>query len=130
MSTQVETMNAQQVASRLVQLCREGKNVEAINELYDDNIVSIEPDGSPMAGKTVGKQAVLESTNRWFDSVEQLHNVAISNPLVSDNFFACTMNVDATYKEHGRNVMNELCVFEVRNGKIVNDQFFYRTSAN
>ena len=130
MSTQVETMNAQQVASRLVQLCREGKNVEAINELYDDNIVSIEPDGSPMAGKTVGKQAVLESTNRWFDSVEQLHNVAISNPLVSDNFFACTMNVDATYKEHGRNVMNELCVFEVRDGKIVNDQFFYRTSAN
>ena len=130
MSTQVETMNTQQVASRLVQLCREGKNVEAINELYDDNIVSIEPDGSPMAGKTVGKQAVLESTNRWFDSVEQLHNVAISNPLVSDNFFACTMNVDATYKEHGRNVMNELCVFEVRDGKIVNDQFFYRTTAN
>jgi ketosteroid isomerase-like protein len=130
MNTQVETMNAQQVASRLVQLCREGKNVEAINELYDDNIVSIEPEGSPMAGKTVGKQAVLESTNRWFDSVEQLHSVAISNPLVSDDFFACTMNIDATYKEHGRNVMNELCVFEVRDGKIVNDQFFYSTKGH
>jgi ketosteroid isomerase-like protein len=127
MSTQVETMNAQQVASRLVQLCREGKNVEAINELYDDNIVSIEPEGSPMAGKTVGKQAVLESTNRWFDSVEKLHSVAISNPLVTDEFFACTMKVDATYKQHGRNVMNELCVFEVRDGRIVSDQFFYRT---
>ena len=130
MSTQVETMNAQEVASRLVQLCREGKNVEAINELYDDNIVSIEPDGSPMAGKTVGKQAVLESTNRWFDSVEQLHSVDISNPLVSDDFFACTMKIDATYKEHGRNVMNELCVFEVRDGKIVNDQFFYNTTGH
>jgi len=127
MSTQVETMNAQQIASRLVQLCREGKNVEAINELYDDDIVSFEPDGSPMAGKTVGKQAVLESTNRWFDSVEQLHSVEISNPLVSDDFFACTMKIDATYKEHGRNVMNELCVFEVRDGRIVSDQFFYNT---
>jgi ketosteroid isomerase-like protein len=130
MSTQVETMNAQEVASRLVQLCREGKNVEAINELYDDNIVSIEPDGSPMQGKTVGKQAVLESTNRWFDSVQQLHSVDISNPLVSDDFFACTMKIDATYKEHGRNVMNELCVFEVRDGKIVNDQFFYNTTGH
>jgi ketosteroid isomerase-like protein len=127
MSTQVETMNAQQVASRLVQLCREGKNVEAINELYDDDIVSFEPDGSPMQGKTVGKQAVLESTNRWFDSVEQLHSVEISNPLVSDDFFACTMKIDATYKEHGRNVMNELCVFEVRDGRIVSEQFFYNT---
>ena len=130
MSTQVETMNAQEVASRLVQLCREGKNVEAINELYDDNIVSIEPEGSPMQGKTVGKQAVLESTNRWFDSVEQLHSVDISNPLVSDDFFACTMKIDATYKEHGRNVMNELCVFEVKDGKIVNDQFFYNTTGH
>ncbi len=43
MSTQVETMNAQEVANRLVLLCREGKNVEAINELYDDDIVSHEP---------------------------------------------------------------------------------------
>ena len=118
-------MNAQEVASRLVQLCREGKNVEAINELYDDDIVSIEPEGSPMAGKTVGKEAVLESTNRWFDSVEQLHSVEISDPLVSDGFFACTMKIDATYKEHGRNVMNELCVYQVRDGRIVSDQFFY-----
>ena len=118
-------MNAQEVASRLVQLCREGKNVEAINELYDDDIVSIEPEGSPMAGKTVGKPAVLESTNRWFDSVEQLHSVEISDPLVSDGYFACTMKIDATYKEHGRNVMNELCVYQVRDGRIVSDQFFY-----
>ena len=120
-------MNAQEVASRLVQLCREGKNVEAINELYDDDIVSIEPEGSPMAGKTVGKEAVLESTNRWFDSVEQLHSVEISDPLVSDGFFACTMKIDATYKEHGRNVMSELCVYQVRDGRIVSDQFFYNT---
>jgi len=127
MSTEVETMNAQQIATRLVQLCREGKNVEAINELYDDDIVSVEPEGSPMAGKTVGKQAVLDATNRWFDSVEQLHSVEISDPLVTDGFFACTMKIDATYKEHGRNVMSEMCVYQVRDGKIVSDQFFYNT---
>jgi len=127
MSTQVETMTVQEVADRLVQLCREGRNVEAINELYEDNIVSREPEGSPIPGKTVGKEAVLKATNQWFDSVAQLHSVNISNPLVSDNFFACTMKIDATYKEHGRNTMNELCVFEVRDGRIINDQFFYNT---
>jgi hypothetical protein len=124
MSTQVETMNAQEVADRLVLLCREGKNVEAINELYDDNVVSHEPEGSPMKEK-VGKQAVLDATNQWFDSVEELHNAYISNPIVGGNFFACTMKVDATYKEHGRNVMDELCVYEVKDGRIVRDQFFY-----
>ncbi len=126
MSTQVETMNAQEVANRLVLLCREGKNVEAINELYDDDVVSREPKGSPMNEK-VGKQAVLDATNHWINSVEELHNAFISDPIVGDDFFACTMKVDATYKEHGRNVMNELCVYEVKDGKIVSDQFFYHT---
>src|ERR1700744_2807711 len=103
MSTHVETMNAQEVANRLVQLCRENKDIDAINELYDDNAVSIESEGSPMAGKTVGKEAILESTKRWYDSVEQLHSVHISEPLLSDNFFACRMNFDMTFKGQGRN---------------------------
>ena len=126
MSTQVETMSAQDVANRLVLLCREGKNVDAINELYDEDIVSHEPEGSPMKEK-VGKEAILDATNRWIDSVSELHNAFISNPIVAGDFFACTMKVDATYKEHGRNVMDELCVFEVKDGKIISEQFFYET---
>jgi ketosteroid isomerase-like protein len=124
MSTEVEIMTAEEVANRLVLLCREGKNVEAINELYDDNIVSHEPHSSPIKEK-VGKQAVLEATNQWINSVEELHSAYISNPIVGGNFFACTMKVDATYKERGRNEMDEVCVFEVRDGKIVSEQFFY-----
>jgi hypothetical protein len=124
MSTQVETSKALEVAHRLVDLCREGKNVEAINELYDDNIVSHEPEGSPMPG-TVGKEAALGSTNYWYSTVQELHSAYISDPIVAGNFFACTMDIDATYKEQGRNEMSELCVFEVKDGKIVTSQFFY-----
>jgi len=124
MSTEVETMTAEEVANRLVLLCREGKNVEAINELYDDNIVSHEPKGSPIKEK-VGKQAVLEATDHWINSVEELHSASVSNPVVGGNFFACTMKVDATYKERGRSEMDEVCVFEVKDGKIVSEHFFY-----
>lgn len=128
MSTQVETMKAHEVANRLVQLCREGHDIDAINELYDDNIVSIEPEGSPMSGKTVGKEAVLESTNRWYNSVEQLHSSQVSDPVVSGNFFACAMNFDMTFKGQGRNTMDELCVYEVKDDRIVKAQFFYSTA--
>ena len=41
-------MNTQEVANRLVELCRQGKNEDAINELYADNIISREPAGTPM----------------------------------------------------------------------------------
>ncbi|HEY4325400.1 MAG TPA: nuclear transport factor 2 family protein [Mucilaginibacter sp.] len=125
MSTQVETMNAQEVASRLVQFCREGKNAEAINELYDDQAVSHEPEGSPMQA-SVGKQAILDSTNHWYSTVKEIHSVDISDPIVSGNFFVCGMKIDATYKEHGRSMMDELCVYEVKDGKIVSQQFFYQ----
>ena len=58
MSTQVETMSVQEVADKLVDLCREGKHNDAINELYDDNAVNIEPQGSP-AQTIEGKEAIL-----------------------------------------------------------------------
>lgn len=41
-------MTTQDVANRLVELCREGKNDQAIDELYAETIVSHEPPGSPV----------------------------------------------------------------------------------
>jgi hypothetical protein len=115
------------VANRLVQLCREGKNVEAIGELYSDDIISIEPKGSRHE-RTEGKAAVLAKTTQWQQMVEQIHNNHISDPIFTGNHFACVMEVDVTLKEMGRIPMNEVCVFEVRNGKIVHEQFFYDLS--
>lgn len=124
MSTQVETMRVQEVANRLVELCREGKHNEAISELYDDNAVSREPEGSPMPG-TEGKDAILQATEQWFSSVEEIHSSEISDPLIGGDFFACSMNFDVTYKERGRNEMAELAVYGVKDGKINSVQFFY-----
>jgi hypothetical protein len=120
----LKIMNTQEVADRLVELCREGKNVDAINELYADNIVSREPAGSPME-YTEGKEAVLGKTQHWLSTVEEVHGGEVSDPIVTGNFFSCTMEMDVTYKEHGRMPMNEVCVFEVHDGKITSEQFFY-----
>jgi len=35
------------------------------------------------------------------------------------------MMMDATFKGIGREKMNELCMYEVEDGKIVKEQFFY-----
>jgi hypothetical protein len=117
-------MNTQEVADQLVQFCREGKNVDAINELYADHIVSHEPKGSPME-LTEGKAAVLGKTQQWYDMVEEVHSGSISDPIVSGNFFTCAMDMDVTYKGMGRSTMNEICVYEVKDGKIVSERFHY-----
>jgi len=118
-------MTTQQVADRLVQLCREGKKLEAIEELYADNVVSVEPAGAPVE-MTQGKEAVIKATHQWDESVSEIHSATVSDPIVSATHFAIVMDIDATYKANGRMRLNEICVYEVKDGKIVYDEFFYR----
>jgi hypothetical protein len=117
-------MNTQEVALKLVQFCREGKNVDAINELYADNVLSLEHPGSPME-RTEGKEGVLGKNYQWYESVSDVHNIKISDPVITGDFFAVGMFMDVTYKKSGRMQMNEIAVYQVKDGKIVFEQFHY-----
>lgn len=117
-------MDTKEIANRLVGLCREGKYLDAIDELYDQNIVSVEPEyaRTPL---TNGFENVRKKSEEWAASIIEIHSTETSDPIIAGNFFSCVMKVDATMKEMGRFVMEEICVYEVRNGKIVFEQFFY-----
>ena len=114
-------MNTTEVAEKLAQYCREGKNVEAIEELYSDDVISKEA----YAEMATGKEAVIAKNKHWMESVQEVHSSSIGDPIVTGNIFACTMDMDVTFKERGRVMMNEIALYEVKNGKIVSDQFFY-----
>ena len=117
-------MNTQEVANQLVALCREGKNDQAVEELHADNIVSHEQPGVPHE-VTEGKEAVAEKNKQWIESVEEIHGATISDPVVAGDFFAISMFVDVTFKERGRMEIKEIAVYQVHEGKIVKEQFFY-----
>jgi hypothetical protein len=119
-------MNADAVARRLVQLCREGKFNEAQAELYADDARSVEPAGvSGALGSVQGMAAIREKGRRFEESIVEIHGASCSDPLVADPFFSLVMGLDATYKEGGRREIEEICIYEVRNGMIVLEQFFY-----
>lgn len=117
-------MNTQDVANKWAQMCREGKNMECIEELYADNVVSKEMPGYPEEVVS-GKQNVWDKSKTWLDNVEEFHGGNISDPVVAGNHFTSKMEFDVTFKDRGRQQMEEVCVFEVNDGKIVNEQFFY-----
>jgi hypothetical protein len=72
-----------------------------------------------------GLDAIREKGHHFMESVEQMHGIVVSEPVVAGNFFTVSMAIDTTFKERGRVNMEELCVYEVDNGKIVSEQFFY-----
>jgi ketosteroid isomerase-like protein len=117
-------MSTQSVAERLIQLCREGKNMDAIEELYSEDIVSSEIEGTPDQ-VTRGKEAILKKNTEWLASVQEFHSGEVSDPVVAGNHFSCSMSFDVTFRELGRMQMEEICVFKVANDKIVAEQFFY-----
>lgn len=116
-------MNTQEVADKLVQWCREGKYQEAYN-LYDDNAISKEMPGFPNA-VTEGKQAIVNGFEQWQNSIEETHGGEISEPMVAGNHFTIRMTMDATFKDQGRVQMDEICLYKVENGKIMEAQYFY-----
>lgn len=117
-------MKTQEVANRLVSLCREGKFQDAQNELYADNAWSHEPDHRQMPS-VQGRENITAKGKQWSDSVAEFHGAEISEPVVAGNRFAVALNMDVTYKNSGRVPMQEIGIYEVEDGKIVSERFVY-----
>lgn len=124
MSTTTKAMTTLEEANRLVELMRAGKPHEAQVELYADNIVSTEPAHAPIKSAS-GKAAVMQKGADFAASIETRHGGSFSDAIVGGRYFSCSMTLDATFKGAGRMNIDEICVFEVKDGKIVSEQFFF-----
>jgi hypothetical protein len=120
-------VNTEAVAKRLVELCRQGKFEDAQNELYSNDAVSIEMEGLPAGsiGNAKGLDAIREKGRQFNAGIEAVHGGSVSDPIVTGNWFSIVLTMDATFKGRGRVNMEEICVYQVRDGKIVREQFFY-----
>ena len=117
--------STQQIATRLAELCRQGQFEAAQKELFADNAVSIEQHETPEFPKeTKGLGAILEKGHKWESMVEKVHECSASTPLVAGNAIAMTLAMDVTMKGRGRMKLEEVCVYEVKDGKIASEQFF------
>lgn len=119
-------MTTQEVANKLVRLCREGKYEEA-HELYADDAVHAEMPGFPNQ-ITEGKENILKAYHSWQENVEETHGSTVGDPIVAGNHFAVTMTLDITFKGKGRQQVEEICNYQVDNGEIKKVSFFYDTS--
>ncbi|TXJ22979.1 MAG: nuclear transport factor 2 family protein [Chitinophagaceae bacterium] len=118
-------MTTPEIAARLVELCGKGDFEAAQRELYADDAISIEPYATPEFQKeTKGLKNIVEKGEKFTRMTEELHNTTVSNPLVTGNIIAFVLTMDITMKGKKRMSIGELCVYEVKDGKIISEQFF------
>ena len=125
MLTQEAVMTTQDVARRFHELSQSGQWDQIQNELFADNARSIEPANSPGMKTVEGIEAIKEKGKQFGEMVEEMHGGFSNEPQVAGNHFAVVMGMDITMKGQGRVKMDEIAVYEVKDGKIAKEQFFY-----
>jgi len=115
-------MTTKEIANRLVELCSKGEYETCYKELYSPDIVSIENDGTSVKGFDGIKKKGAE----WNASIEAFHGASIGTPIVAGNYFSVPMSMKLQYKGTPAAIdFSEICVYQVRDGKVVREQFFY-----
>jgi ketosteroid isomerase-like protein len=138
-----QTQESMKVGKRLVELCQQGENRKAIEELYADTVNVVEAmDCTQMPGYDqmdqewkdghkagpTSKAQLLKSCDWFFENTE-VHGGEVTGPYPLGDEFACFMSLDCTSKSGPmagqRMNMSECCVYKVKNGKIVESRFYY-----
>ena len=123
-------MTTKQVAHKVVELVRKQAWYEALDTLYDKEIVSVEATAaSSDSPETRGTDGVRKKIDWWVNAME-VHSFTASEPFVAHDRFVIEYDADVTDKQsRQRRQMSEVGVYTVKNGKIVREEFLPRDCA-
>jgi hypothetical protein len=125
MQTAEFVMSTRAIADRLYGLFNENKWEQAQDELFWEDAKSIESPGLQWLKSVEGLAAIKKKGIDFNNEVEEVHGGYVGRPIVAGNFIAVAMGVDLTMKGAGRIKMDEIAVYEVKDGKIAKEEFFY-----
>src|SRR5688572_5649795 len=126
MTTQLNRiLTTQEVSERFHELAQQEKWFEIQDEFFAENVRSIDPPNSPYFGNAEGKAAVRKKGEDFVKRVTEVHRLYTTAPVVTGNHFVVGREKDMTVQGHGRIQINEIMLYEVKDGQIVLEQFFY-----
>jgi hypothetical protein len=117
------------VGRELVDMCRQGQMLDAIDSFYSPDIVSIEALENPTFPRRIeGFDAVRDKSETW-DQNNEVHSVEVEGPWPHDDRFIVRFKLDITPKTGPmagqRMTIDETGLYTVEDGKIVQEEFFY-----
>lgn len=114
-------MSAQEVGQQLVDLFNKGEMGQIYQNLYSNDILSVEADGAEYKG-----MEAINGKNEWWESNFETHGGSAKGPFPHGNQFAVIYNMDVTERASGNRFnMEEVGVYTVADGRIVEERFFY-----
>ena len=118
-----------EAGKKLVELCKAGKHLEAIDKLYAPNIVSLEVHGTPEMPARMEGIAAIRKKGEWWQKNHEVHGGDVEGPWPHGDKFIVRFSYDVTPKsgpmKGKRMKMDEAALYTVKDGKVVQEEFFY-----
>ncbi len=108
------------IVDDLVQMVVAGKTMEAFEKYYADDVVMQEPKGEPRKGKEENRKFEKE-----FLEGGETHEAKALSVATGDDLSMIEWYMDRTDKKYGRVKMYEVAVQRWKDGKIINEKFYY-----
>jgi len=125
----VSDNNIDKIGKKLVDLCSQHKNIEALDTLFAKDAVSVEAMSGPDMPATMTGLDALKGKNEWWVNNHEVHSSSVKGPFPNGDRFAVIFNYDVTAKAGPmagqRMKMEEVALYTVKDGKITREEFFY-----
>ncbi len=122
-------MDVLEIGQKMVALNKEGKNLEALDTLFAEDVESIEATGDDQMPREMKGLDALRKKHDWFYANNEVHGGDIKGPWPNGDRFAVVFSYDITPKAGPmagqRMKMEEVGLYTVAGGKIVKEEFFY-----
>jgi hypothetical protein len=126
MKTEAQTaLTTQEVADQFQELAQQEKWFEIQDQLFSEDVRSIEPTNSLYLTNEEGKSRVRKKAEDFVSKIEEVHRLHTTSLIISGNHFTVGRIMDLTVKGYGRVKIDEIMLYEVKDGQIVSEQFFY-----
>lgn len=117
-------MTTAELAKDFTDLLKSNDHKGAAEKYNADDIASYEAMEGPME-VTNGKEAVKQKGDWWFANNE-VHGGSVEGPYVNGDQFAVRFTMDITPKTTGERItLDEVGLYTVKDGKIVEERFYY-----
>lgn len=117
-------MTNKQVATRLVALLREGKFFDVYDELFHEDAHHIEPQSEHFSD-VKGVTAIKAKDAAMGEHIAGIEGMEVGDAIVASNHIAIPYKLSAKLKDGNSMSLDEIIIYEVNEGKIVSEQFFY-----
>lgn len=109
------------LVEELNQMILEGKILDAFEKFYADDVV-MQDNNYP---QRVGKDVSRRYENDFVNGLTEFRGAKVLNTLISDDLAVTEWWFDYTHKDYGVRNYRQLAVQRWKNGKIIEEKFYY-----